>query len=246
MRITIELRRPARRSVALVLGSLLLLTPAVVLASHQFPDVPTGHPFHTEIGAIAKAGITAGFPDGGYHPSDPVTRQAMGAFMHRGFGRVGLVAGVPPTTPTVDVQTGGSWSEEIVVRELTITVPGASNPFSPNQLVHLQGHVDFYVEMSTYAGCPCEFRAWIVDVASATSGATRFQTWDDGDVSTVQGHSMDAEALFAAPPGPRTFRLMVRLWARTSTTNAVSFPLSDSSSLSAMTFPFGPTAGNTP
>ena len=101
--ISIELRRPARRSVALLLGALLLLTPAVVLASHQFPsDVPTTHPFHDQISAIAKAGITAGFPDGGYHPSDPVTRQAMAAFMQRGFGRVGLAAGTAPTTASVD------------------------------------------------------------------------------------------------------------------------------------------------
>jgi hypothetical protein len=244
--ISIELRRPARRSVALMVGALLLLTPAVVLASHQFPDVPTGHPFHAEIGAVAKAGITAGFPDGGYHPSDPVTRQAMAAFMERGFGRVGMVAGVPPTTATVDVQPGGYWSEVVVVRELTINVPGTTNTLSPNQLIHLQGHVDFYGEMSTHYGCPCEFRTWITDVTAATSGSTRILTWDDGAASTVRGHSIAAEALFAAPPGPRTYRLMVRLYARESNTNTATFPVTDSSSLSAMTFPFGPTGGSTP
>ena len=132
MRITIELRRPARRSVALLLGLLLLSAPAVVLASHQFPDVPDEHPFHDEIGAIAEAGITAGFGDGGYHPADPVTRQAMAAFMQRGFGRVGLAIGEASMTSFLNVADGDFSTAAVPVRQLTISVPGANNAFSPS------------------------------------------------------------------------------------------------------------------
>jgi hypothetical protein len=79
----IELRRPARRSVALLVGLLLLTVPAVVLASHRFPDVPTGSPFHSDIDWLADYGITSGFSDGTFRPDEPVTRQAMAAFLHR-------------------------------------------------------------------------------------------------------------------------------------------------------------------
>jgi len=48
-----------------------------------FNDVPAEHPFFDEIEWMAASGITNGFPDGGYHPSEPVTRQAMSAFMQR-------------------------------------------------------------------------------------------------------------------------------------------------------------------
>lgn len=83
IKLEIELRRPARRSVGLLLGLLLLCVPAVALASHQFSDVPPGHPFHDDIDWLADYGITTGFGDGTFRPSEPVTRQAMAAFMHR-------------------------------------------------------------------------------------------------------------------------------------------------------------------
>lgn len=57
-------------------------------ASHVFNDVPDSNPFHDDIAAVADAGITTGFADGGFHPGDPITRQAMAAFVHRGLGRV--------------------------------------------------------------------------------------------------------------------------------------------------------------
>src|SRR5688572_18744974 len=98
MHITIGLRRVARRSVGLFLGMILITAPAIVLANHQFNDVGNAHPFHDEISAIAGAGVAAGFNDGGYHPSDAVTRQAMAAFMERGFGRIGLSVGGTPIT----------------------------------------------------------------------------------------------------------------------------------------------------
>ncbi|MEO6350398.1 MAG: S-layer homology domain-containing protein [Candidatus Limnocylindrales bacterium] len=41
------------------------------------------NPFHDDIAWLSDYGITTGFGDGTYRPSDPVTRQAMAAFMHR-------------------------------------------------------------------------------------------------------------------------------------------------------------------
>ena len=48
-----------------------------------FSDVGPGHPFYREIEWLASTGIAGGYPDGGYHPVAPVSRQAMAAFLAR-------------------------------------------------------------------------------------------------------------------------------------------------------------------
>ncbi|RIJ78032.1 DUF4982 domain-containing protein [Nakamurella silvestris] len=48
-----------------------------------FPDVTAGNQFCGAIKWLATAGITTGNTDGKFHPSDPVSRQAMAAFLHR-------------------------------------------------------------------------------------------------------------------------------------------------------------------
>lgn len=52
----------------------------------SFNDVLFGHPFYHEIEALARSGITAGWPDGTFRPNEPVTRQAMAAFLARALG----------------------------------------------------------------------------------------------------------------------------------------------------------------
>jgi hypothetical protein len=52
-------------------------------AAAPFSDVPTSHPFCREIKWMAAAGVSTGFSDGTFRPSDPVTRQAMAAFLYR-------------------------------------------------------------------------------------------------------------------------------------------------------------------
>lgn len=51
-----------------------------------FVDVLAGHPFFTEIYWLVGEGVTAGYADCGYHPSDPISRQAMAAFLYRFAG----------------------------------------------------------------------------------------------------------------------------------------------------------------
>jgi hypothetical protein len=48
-----------------------------------FHDVPAGHPFFDEIAFTADSGIAEGFADGTYRPDQPVSRQAMAAFLQR-------------------------------------------------------------------------------------------------------------------------------------------------------------------
>ncbi|RIJ69352.1 S-layer homology domain-containing protein [Nakamurella silvestris] len=48
-----------------------------------FPDVPKSHPLCTAIAWAAGKTITAGYADGGFHPTDLVSRQALTAFLAR-------------------------------------------------------------------------------------------------------------------------------------------------------------------
>lgn len=49
----------------------------------MFSDVATGDPFFSEIAFVSTRGISNGYPDGTYRPLDPVSRDAMAAFLHR-------------------------------------------------------------------------------------------------------------------------------------------------------------------
>jgi hypothetical protein len=81
-------RGPRRRHlVAVAVVAAVLATvvsvPAAVWASNTFSDVPDSNPFHDDIGWMAETGISTGYEDGTYLPANPVSRQAMSAFMRR-------------------------------------------------------------------------------------------------------------------------------------------------------------------
>jgi streptogramin lyase len=48
-----------------------------------FADVPADHAFYLPIEWMLAEGLTKGFPGGIFNPKEPVTRQAMSAFLHR-------------------------------------------------------------------------------------------------------------------------------------------------------------------
>jgi hypothetical protein len=104
--------RRTRPAAALALTALLLLASltTATASTNTFTDVPIGHPFREEIGAIAGAGIAAGYPDGRYRPAAPLTRQAMAAFLARGLGRAAYASG----------GTTGSGTSERTVTSLAI------------------------------------------------------------------------------------------------------------------------------
>ncbi|MGH2380887.1 MAG: S-layer homology domain-containing protein [Candidatus Limnocylindria bacterium] len=85
------------RPVAVMALALALALPAgVVLASHQFSDVPNSNAFHADIDALVDADVTAGCGSGKYCPTATVTREQMAAFMNR------LGALAPGKTPAVN------------------------------------------------------------------------------------------------------------------------------------------------
>jgi len=92
-----------RKAAAVIFMTVLLALPAgIVLASHQFSDVPDSNIFHADIDAVADAGVTTGCAAGKYCPNDNVTRGQMAAFMNR-LGA--LQAG---KTPVVNARTSQS------------------------------------------------------------------------------------------------------------------------------------------
>ena len=80
-------RRPRRR-VGLIVGLViaLLAAPAIVLASHDFTDVPNTNPFHTQISRLVESGITTGCTATTFCPKNNVTREQMAGFLSRGLG----------------------------------------------------------------------------------------------------------------------------------------------------------------
>ena len=62
----------------------LRVSPAPLTAT--FADVPTTHPFHQFIEAVAAAGISAGCGNGNFCPNDPVTRGQLAVFLSRALG----------------------------------------------------------------------------------------------------------------------------------------------------------------
>jgi hypothetical protein len=49
----------------------------------RFSDVPTSHPFFTEIAWLTSSGVASGYANRTFQPGATVSRQAMGAFLHR-------------------------------------------------------------------------------------------------------------------------------------------------------------------
>lgn len=48
-----------------------------------FADIPADHPFHTAIAWATEEGLVNGYNDGTYRPTNPTSRQALAAILHR-------------------------------------------------------------------------------------------------------------------------------------------------------------------
>jgi hypothetical protein len=147
-----------------------------------FTDVGDDHPFEEEIEEFAGAGITQGYPDGTYRGGDPVTRQAMAAFMVRGLPRLGYA------TSESEFTVGG----QITLLTVSYDVPGA--PGGTQRLV-VDATTTWQVDASTKADAcdnaasqPCEFIITIYDNGVQVNDGVvgRVTTGDDGGVVNVQ------------------------------------------------------------
>lgn len=103
-------------TMTLVLGGAVSMTaahaePESEKAVTSFSDVPGNHTFKTEIDFLAGTGITTGYADGTFRPSQPVLREQMAAFLYRLAGEPEFTA--PATSPFADVPTSHTFYREI-------------------------------------------------------------------------------------------------------------------------------------
>jgi hypothetical protein len=95
-----------------------------ILQGANFQDVPSNHPFHTEIGKLSARGITLGCGVGSFCPEANTTREQAAIFIERALGVFTPPPG--PITPTFrDVPNSGAtdysyeFIEDFVARGIT-------------------------------------------------------------------------------------------------------------------------------
>ena len=140
--------RPAddvtRQAMAAFMARLAGVTPAAC-SSPPFIDVPVGHPFCKEIKWLKGAGISTGFGDGTFRPADPVTRQAMAAFM----ARLATATLTPCTsTPFGDVAVTHPFCKEIKwLKEVEVSTGFPGGTYRPSDVVTRQAMAAFLARL---------------------------------------------------------------------------------------------------
>jgi hypothetical protein len=110
-------------------------------AVSPFHDVPTSHQFYREIAWMAQAGLAEGWGDGTFHPSEPISREAMAAFLHRYSGEhcnipaaAGYVA--PAASPFGDVPASAQFYKEIAwLNHTDISNGWSDHTFRPGEAI---------------------------------------------------------------------------------------------------------------
>ena len=111
---------PKRMTAAAGVVAALVLGTGVVLASHQFSDVPNSNEFHGDIDWLADSGITAGCGGTKFCPKNDVTREQMAAFLHR-FADTFAGARGPAGPPGIQGPPGPPAATEYGVASIVVT-----------------------------------------------------------------------------------------------------------------------------
>jgi hypothetical protein len=230
-------RARRRAALALVLAVAFVLGVPIAWASHLFTDVPDSNPFHGDISAIQYAGITSGktcTPPGTpptYCPQESITREAMAAFVHRGFGRAAYggtaLFALPNNGTPVEIAT------------ITLNIGGVAGGF---QFVKVDAAVG--TSMTSTTGCPCESGYYIQAVELGKTTFLHQHTNADVAVSFGGGNWGEeigaVSAVFAVPTAStQTFRV----WALRPAGSTGS--VSAYADLTAIVAPFGASGGGT-
>lgn len=98
-----------------------------------FVDVPSTHPFFSEILWMVQAGITTGYADGTFRALAPINRDAMAAFLYR-YAAAELSGYTPPATPLFrDVPRSHPFYTEISwMGEMGISTGYSDGTFRPS------------------------------------------------------------------------------------------------------------------
>lgn len=77
----------------------------------EFPDVDENNKFHDEIKCLVALEIVAGYSDGKYHPSEPVTRGPMAKYIANGNNSLLAQAVCYPTYPKTNCEDALVWAQ---------------------------------------------------------------------------------------------------------------------------------------
>jgi len=198
------------RRLALIGLVLALMIPAgVVLANHQFSDVPTGSSIHDDVEALVEAGVTSGCGGGKYCPADAVTRGQMAQFLNR----LGALDG---QTPSVNADRVDGRNANALIRVAdwetgeTTTVPGSFSEiqYGPDLVITAPAagfvtvNIGFTVRnLSCATNCSVYGRA-----AHVETGASSLFAYATGTTTDVYG-SASVHHVFAVAAGINTFQL---------------------------------------
>lgn len=228
-------RVPKLAKLGMIVMVLAILPVSVLAHTGSFTDAPHGTPFHDEMNAIKAAGITSGCNVDGtlYCPTESVRRDAMAAFMHRGFGRIGFSqnSGFPTF--------GGDEADGYVAPTLTsktITVPGVSG----TQFVWLQASAIAFTNGTFASACTqtsngvCNVELKIYEGGTLLA-ATFARINDDRG-----GATLVATGVVAASSGAHTYTLKAD-----SFQVAAGQMFAGSVKFTVVTLPFGATGSTT-
>lgn len=120
-----------------------------------FTDVPTTHLFYKEIAFMNFRGISTGWPDRTYRPLEPVSREAMAAFMNR---FAGAYCGIPAATgyaaPSAatfpDSRSSGFYREIEWMRSAGVTTGWEDGTYRPFDHVSREAMAAFMQRLSGY------------------------------------------------------------------------------------------------
>jgi hypothetical protein len=169
-------RRGAKTLLSVVALAALLAVPIGVFANHSFTDVPNSHTFHTVIGRVKGAGITAGCTATTYCPEANVSRGQMAAFLARTGGR----ASTAGTNQLVGVPISTDPGLPTVLTTVTIKAGDVTGGYA---IVQLTGSMTAYTNSAT--GLPSYALAFIREAGTTAV----LSSWGFAQVDALAGGS---------------------------------------------------------
>ena len=164
---------------------------AAVVPAQTFTDVPPSSPFAADIDWLTQRGITTGFSDGSFRPTQAVTRQAFAAYLYR-YAHGGTDAGgcTPGTSSFPDVPDDSTFCRDIAWLAGTGITGGFSDGgFHPAASVSRQAAAAFFYRYN-HAGA---------DAGTCPAGTSAF-----ADVPDSSQFCGDIKWLASTTPRPIT------------------------------------------
>ena len=95
---------------AAIVATALLTGMTTAWAGHRFGDVPDTNPFHDDIDWLAETGLSSGFADGTFRPTEPITRQTMAAVLRRSFDQQAGLTATSTSSTVINATKAQGWT----------------------------------------------------------------------------------------------------------------------------------------